>query len=209
MKISKIERTYCQIVCEVERLLRDEGFSRKDDSFHNVNDGITRGLEFQRSEHTSKNQLKFTLNIGIRSDRLRHILGQPQIAPVWDYHVFRRIGFLLPSREDRWWSVTPDTEIPILSAEIKGIICLGALPFLRRFKTDRDLRKYLGSLIQDREASHEDALHIALLDGSVGTRTEFASSLRAFQEIALEAGFTQEEVKARSVEITELVKDGK
>jgi len=201
MRRSKVESIYERLLDEAQELLEGEGFIREVDSFRQFSNGLKRGLQFQRSQYETKNTISFTLNLGISSERLTSLLSESQKTPVWNSHVVKRIGFLLPDKLDKWWIISADTQLLLLSTELKGVISLCALPFLRQFPDDIALRHYLKNLRADGEASYDEAFYICLLDILVGSTGELESSIQAFRRIACSTGFSHCETETKIAEI--------
>lgn len=80
------------------------------------------------------------------------------------------------------------------SAEMIGILELVALPFLRRFSKDTDLKKYYWHQVKTENASYEDVLHLCLLEADGGGIGRFVKAIAAFREAAAEVGFSRTEI---------------
>src|SRR5206468_1732754 len=76
-----------------------------------------------------------------------------------------RIGFFMPKAEDTWWEINEDTSSSLLSAEINAVIWSCALPFLRQFETENDIKNYLrGATSASMKLNYPHALQMLEFD---------------------------------------------
>ena len=98
-------------------------------------------IGLQRSVHSDARELGFTINVQVveRQAWAAKRAESPYLperpapntrygAPVWQ----SRIGLLMPSRRDTWWTVTPTTDLARLSREIIEALDRYVLPEMRR-----------------------------------------------------------------------------
>jgi len=95
---------------------------------------------FQRSVHSDRSAVAFTVNLTVASKhawaemrtRLPYLPGRPAPNTIYGASIWQhRIGRLLPSGEDMWWTVGPKTNLSSLAASVVGAIETYALPAIR------------------------------------------------------------------------------
>lgn len=118
-----------------------------------VADGFV-GLEFQKSQFGTRNDISFTINIGcwLRPiDALLEKLGPqhfpwrtksfPPAARFW--HWRQRVGWLMPQKRDYWWDIDERTHAAQLNSEVINCIDQYVLPVIAHFKTTKGAVEYL------------------------------------------------------------------
>ena len=103
---------------EIRPVLRSAGFKKKRNKFVRELDGTRHSLEFQASPFGSRDDVRFTTNLGIDFEEL----NDP-----WQLRV--RIGRLLPGGEDTWWAFDDATHVGDLAAQLVDVIEERALPW--------------------------------------------------------------------------------
>jgi len=109
MARSAAEDIFGGIVKRVGEALKPLGVSRRGQIMRIVREGNCGIIGFQRSTSNSREQIKFTVNIGVVCGELldgERSPGTVDKAALWDAHVSERIGFLLPGHNDKWWEIT-------------------------------------------------------------------------------------------------------
>lgn len=197
MITSGSEYIYRELIRRVAPLLSREGFKQVGDSFREETADTIHAVDLQRSDDEMKGAVKFTINVGAISKRLLTNSTDEAELEASAAHVYKRIGKLLPISEDYWWVICDGDSPELIFAEIIGVLSLAALPFMRRFETDCDVRAYLDNLREEGEASFSDISNLAQLDARIGTDTEFAGSLLAFERISKESGFSRTEIESQ------------
>jgi hypothetical protein len=102
-------------------------------------------IQVQKSQFSTKESIRFTLNAGICLKTLLRFdartLGSARRAPVEpDCHVRVRIGELLPDGEDKWWIIDHESEPDGLRRAVISAATDHALPFLQRFGSESRVR---------------------------------------------------------------------
>lgn len=135
-------KEYKDLLKAVEIFLKQEGLTKKGDTYYLAQDGNLGLINFQRSRDIIKGGTKFTINLGVFSSRLSEALpysvkGKPAIE---DCHWRERAGFLLPQKKDHWWIVLEGQSIENLATEmiaaLKGVL----LPELKKCISDESLK---------------------------------------------------------------------
>jgi hypothetical protein len=94
----------------------------------------------QRSQFSDRNDLRFTINLTVadkamwakrRADHL-WLPERPSANTSYGGDIWQaRIGQLMPERPDKWWRISPDTDVARLAAEFLAAIRDLALPAMR------------------------------------------------------------------------------
>jgi len=118
----------------------ERGYALRRNRIVKVAGGNAAVLEFQRSQGNTKEDLRFTVNVGVVCGALLAD-WQPLLARCGaaDAHLGVRLGFLLPERSDRWWRITPQTDLGALIAELAAGIATVAAPYAERYLATEDL----------------------------------------------------------------------
>lgn len=162
--------------------LGKQGFRRQRNRFGRLHAGGWQIIDFQASQFGSRDDVRFTVNLGVAYPELRGAddTWTEKHAPAeHKAHVRERIGFLLAGGEDHWWELTPDTDPRELADELIGVLSTKALPWL---EARADFAQYL-DMLHDRRSelgAHELARLPKLLE-DVGER-DLAACLLAEQD---------------------------
>lgn len=123
------------------------GYSWRGRIFSFTRNGNVGLIEFQRHHRDStKDRGLFTINLGVRSQLLYEyqlLLGNwmPRDKPEsCDCHYCERVGFLLPEKRDKWWSIDALTNTEDLADELFLIVRETVHPTLEEFVSDEALR---------------------------------------------------------------------
>lgn len=113
------------------------GFKRKGSSFYIKRDCNVGILNVQKSRWNTKEQISFTINVGIFCNRIAQFVdGVENDHPcVWDCHLKQRIGFLMPDKKDMWWSLTSE-EAPGLREQVASLVSDIAIPYVQNHMSD-------------------------------------------------------------------------
>ena len=90
--------------------------------------------------------MRFTINFGIYTDEFYlkhydyHNTGKVPTFPIELYCVVRRrIGELLPNPHDKWWTISDDSYVTKILADIEQDITNYGLPFFDKYKSPVDI----------------------------------------------------------------------
>ena len=130
---------------DVALFLSDEGFKRIGSALRRkLPDGNVRWtIEFQKDRHNTDTECRFTLWVWPEWKRRPAYAEDWETKLTWYPGAGGRIGNLLPRQEDTWWEINAANPAPFIAAQIKSVLAAYALPFLRQFETEDDIRKYL------------------------------------------------------------------
>ena len=132
-----------EIIKKITPFLRDLGFSKKGNTFYLKLDGNFGIINFQKSQYSNKDEVKFTINFGVYSD----VLGQffdfsysnQKIPDVWSCQWEARIGQFMPNNPDHWWYLNPSDSISNIISDIMEIIQNIVIPELNKHISDDNL----------------------------------------------------------------------
>jgi hypothetical protein len=100
-------------------------------------------INFQKSVSNTREEIKFTVNLGVVCGRIRRFLepGRADIRPtVWDSNWWQRLPGLVAESQDKWWSINETTKVTDLCKEILPMILNIAVPQVEKLLTDEALR---------------------------------------------------------------------
>ena len=191
---------YGELLAAVSPTMKAAGYKklRKDAWRKQAGENYT-VINFQRSKHSTSEEVKFTINLGVKSKLLHDfndeaLEGVMQYPPRGDYDCeWRlRVGSLLPERRDKWWPMKANKDICSLASEVDRVLGERALPGLESRATD-------GALIELGQTPVPTAL--SLLDLAVLLRTygpveRFEALLRRLKEEAAKNSPRQEHLLA-------------
>lgn len=129
------------LASEVGRLLQDLGYHGRGFCFRQEKEEAIAVIDFQKSRDSNKQDIEFTVNIGVWLNRVARAEGQEVAAPeIEDCHYRERLGFVAPEGRDRWWRITPGTDATGLANEIFGLLQAYALPLLETYSSEAGLK---------------------------------------------------------------------
>jgi len=162
--------------CAHTLFLRAAGFKRERNHFHRVVPGLIHGIAFQGSQWGTLSDGSFTINLVVTSALLsRAVSGLPLPSnPATANPPIRvRLGHLMPSKTDSWWSVGADTDLDVLAKRVAECLRQFAMPFFESVLDENSLLNLLregGDLPFD---TREEALMVhAILAAQVGIMAE-------------------------------------
>lgn len=89
-------------------------------------------INVQLSKWNSSEEAQFTVNLGVSIDPLHaaaESLPLKGTLKEYDCDLRTRIGHLLPTKQDKWWTVKPDTAPDVLADDVFTNIANHALPW--------------------------------------------------------------------------------
>ena len=133
---SEPRATLLSIARVVGATLSGHGFSRRGLTLLKRAGDSTALVNFQSSTSSSRERLKFTVNVGIKFARLLSEREQNSTS-VWDSHLRWRLGELMPQRNDAWWETVPGDNMIALGNDMALLIEETALPIINRYLDPR------------------------------------------------------------------------
>lgn len=119
---------------EIGPLLRDLGFVGSRQAFRLPTPSGYALLGFQKSTTSTRESVKFTVNLRVYTEDEWDYVGSPGTEPSpnmgylagWE----ERIGNVLPARADRWWTLTTTTRDAVV-ADLRSALQEHAVPALK------------------------------------------------------------------------------
>lgn len=119
--------------------LREIGFKGSGQNYSFPSEEYWALLSFQKSMFSDSNEIRFTMNLLVMSkkewDKFRsersNFPTKPNPTTQWGVGWTRRIGFLIPQKQDFWWSLYGNSDLANLSNEIIGSVINYALPAIK------------------------------------------------------------------------------
>ena len=131
------------LIKKVEPLIKGEGFSKRGTVFYSKNSGNWEIIEFQKSQSGDVDTVAFTINLAIASIKLMKFFDpdrQMTLPERDERHWDKRIGLLLPSREDKWWVLSNKNSMDEVVNVISSYLIILVIPELKKFSSDLALR---------------------------------------------------------------------
>jgi hypothetical protein len=139
-----INATFGQFVREcIKPELKSKGWTGSCPTFYPAQGGNWGKINFQKSTSNTREDFKFTVNLGVVSGRIRRFQDPCRAdkrPTVWDSHWQRRLGEFLPEANDKWWPITAKTTIEGLCSELTPLIIQIAVPQVESLVADVALR---------------------------------------------------------------------
>lgn len=168
--------------------LKKMGFQKLRNSFYLPLEGNWGIINFQRSQTSDSNLIIFTVNIGIASKRILQFLGQAEHTKkpdIWDTQWRMRIGHLMPENNDMWWNIDQKTNIDELGNTLVNIVTNYALPAIREFIHDENLRDLWLSGKSPSLTETQRLLYLAILLKQIGPVEILEATLNELQQVSV------------------------
>jgi hypothetical protein len=134
---------YKSLISDISNVLKPFGFKKSAETFFYNKDNNIGIIDFQKGRSSVATSTLFTINLGIYSGALKvfdrfDIKSKPSIS---DCHWRKRVGFLLPQKQDYWWEINDKTSLPSLITEITNTLRELAIPEIQKYISDESLEK--------------------------------------------------------------------
>lgn len=152
---------------EIDIFLTAEGFKRSGVNFRKrlPNGHVRWSIIFQKNRYNTAIEGSFTFWVHAEWKHRPAWYRDYEPKSTWYGGTGGRIGDLLPGNQDTWWEYNEKTSPQALANEIKEILTAYALPFLRRFESDEDIKKYLRDIADgDMKRNYPHSLTMLNLD---------------------------------------------
>jgi Domain of unknown function (DUF4304) len=123
------------LIKELSPLLAEIGFIKKGNNFYMVSDKNYGVVNFQKSRNSTKDVLVFTINFGVYSSVLGHLLYgyndliNPDVEQCqWE----ARLGSFMPDSPDYWWNVNVSDNFNSVVSEVMEAIKSIIMPELNK-----------------------------------------------------------------------------
>lgn len=131
-----------EIILKVSLHLKQMGFTKKGNNFYLEaynNFGI---INFQRSQESTKEKVRFTMNFGVHSDLLSQSKYDYNISskPVVEQcHWLARAGDFMTGTPDFWWEVNTSGELDKIVSNVIDFVQNTVLPEINKRLSDEGL----------------------------------------------------------------------
>ena len=185
--------------------LRGLGFKKKGRNFRRPVSDATQVINVQASMSNVGTEGKFTVNLGLYFPAAAPFVCRYQEVEdptVLDCPVSKRIGPLMPERQDFWWSVGSATDLDSLSRAVTISVEQYAVPWLDRFSL---LKEAAAGDLRRGEPIGQAALLFAAGDRAAAVRLMTSSIQRSERvtggwfALAVAAGLEDEYRAARAM----------
>jgi hypothetical protein len=135
-----VQNTFNQLIKEsVHPFLKKHGFKKRNLNFYRRTDELVFVINFQKGKWNSHEAVDFFINCGIYSNVLAKTIGQEiiEFPPTHFCHFDKRIETITGNNRC-WFSILPETDIGILTAEVIEQIRL-LVAYYEAIKTNDDL----------------------------------------------------------------------
>ena len=143
--------------------LKENDFKKRGNHFFKSNGEIGYCVNIQNDKWNDADQIRFTLNVGIFTEAFwlecedfKNTGIIPTFPKEYECAIRKRIGGLLPVKEDKWYCITSCTYVMKLWNKIERDLTEYILPFFTR--TIPNLMSYPINLSTGKEASDETDL---------------------------------------------------
>ena len=123
MSDESVEQNFKDLLVGIGRKLKAQGFTKRGNAFRRLASGNSAIVEVQRSQSSSSDTVRFSINVGIVCGRLldEH---QPDVSKAGSMHAHlrARIGAFLPEPTDQWWDMDGTTETGVLITELSPLL---------------------------------------------------------------------------------------
>jgi hypothetical protein len=161
MPKTEVEARFDELVSKViGPHFKPRGYRKAGNNFRCLHaDGSGRMLQFQKSQTSSWDGLKFTINLGFylpEADRFAPSFTEPACF------IRQRIGDLRPERRDWWYELTAANTAPLFQT-VEHDVLTYALPFLEQARSRPDMLQLL--LTQPGLSAHPTAIEVLHANG--------------------------------------------
>jgi len=93
------------LLSEINKILKPLNYKKRGETFFYTKDNNIGIIDFQKSRSNNAATTMFTINLGVYSSTLKVFdrEGLDSKPVISDCHWRKRIGFLLPKKQDYWW----------------------------------------------------------------------------------------------------------
>lgn len=124
-------------------MLKQHGFIRRGRNFHKAVGEMYQAVNVQSTRLNTEDRGRFTVNLGVYSERVTAIADPSMVKhPPTEVvcTVRARIGHVMPAQDDKWWTVTRNTDLPALATRVAKLIERYGLPWMNSASSLEGLR---------------------------------------------------------------------
>lgn len=168
MAPGELDQAFKTVLKATTQLLRPLGFKRRGSTLRLVRNDVSGLINFQRSSWSSREEIRFTINVGVVYGTLLARRVALDRALECDAHVWGRLCSLSHRGQDHWWTIIPSTDIAGLSAEVASEVSRYALPVIEKYLEPRMLLESLDSGLAPGLTRRVRIDHLARLKAACG-----------------------------------------
>ena len=136
-----------EIIKSITPFLKEKGYRKKGNTFF-INPDKNYGIiNFQKSQDSHRDEIKFTINFGVYSNLLGQIVDfdydNSEVPDVWACQWLVRIGDFMLNQPDFWWQIQAGDDFSEIISNIIDNIQNIILPEISKRLTDEDLMNSL------------------------------------------------------------------
>ena len=131
---------------KIADFFREKDFKKRGNHFFKRNGEIGYCANIQNDKWNSAEKIRFTINLGIFTENFwlehydfNHKGVVSSFPKEYECAIRERIGSLLPTPEDRWYSITSGTDVMKLWSDVERDLTDYAIPFLFKYNTESDV----------------------------------------------------------------------
>jgi hypothetical protein len=151
--------------------LCDIGFRKTTWTFHQTSGSLIKTINFQASWLNKPDKAEFTVNLGITTPFYHEIWSgneMPKNPGSAASFIHRRIGHLLDTLTDKWWTVRLDMDPIPIGREITSLLQDFGLPFLNKYNDIEGIIDALQTISKPPLTFYNPKMTSAILYGSIG-----------------------------------------
>ena len=157
--------------------LKQTGFRRSAMTFYRQNGEALQVVNVQPNRWNSNESGSFTINVGVDFAEVAKLmpgyLPMPRTPKEYCCILRIRVGDLMPTGKDHWWTIAPNTNVEELSAELVGVWTSNIEPWLEKLKTVSSLAS------QPKPSAWQNPYLRAAANVLVGNQAEAAECIAA------------------------------
>ena len=186
------------LIKNIAVLLKEYGYTKIGNTFYKQQYGNWAVLSFQKSRANTKDEMRFTMNIGTCSHTIRDFFDseKSENKPALDECQWqRRIGDFIASGDDLWWSLNASTDVNLLFQEIKQALMNEVLPSIDAHLSDSQLLALWTSGKKSGLTDIQRLIFLAILYKKLGKNDQLALTLQELEQK------TQDKPDASSIKV--------
>jgi hypothetical protein len=124
-------------------LLKENGFSKKGRNFHKAAGEAIQVVNIQADKWNQGYTGQFTINLGVYFRAISEISERSIVDGLpkeYDCTIVNRLGFLMPTQDDKWWSLGDGVEDEQVASDVADALKECGLPWLQSASTRDGLR---------------------------------------------------------------------
>lgn len=175
------------LIKNIAILLKEYGYTKIGNTFYKQQSGNWAVLSFQKSTANTKDEIRFTMNVGICSHTIRDFFDSEKSKnkPALDECQWqKRIGDFIANGDDLWWSFNASTDVNFLFQEIKQALINEVLPSIDAHLSDMQLLALWTSGKNAGVTDVQRLIFLAILYKKLGKNDQLVLTLQELEQKA-------------------------